>query len=466
VPIQSPEYAQVLNRQPRGFITWKGHEARVQVIDDGLWAQSLQRHLCHILFQTDRSLAAMHRYPGEAAAFQATTATIYGRLRFYPLVAAMERRPEDSHLATPGLDDLLRTHPQWVPAAVWAQEGKFRPLHGAESAESWFSPALPAGTVYDFAAREESLPDLRHLGNGELERLAQLAPWNFRIAERLVLTRGAARPSSRQFEAVLGKFLSFYRAALQEYPVIVRDNPGDYAANLGRMAELDPTLYTTLGAYHARHHQDDEAAQAYLKVIDARVTASAKVEACSWLADFYLGRGHTTEALAVGKLATDTGLASGWETMAIVLERLGRQAEAETLYQKIEEMYDDPSPLALFYSRQAWIPAYAAKQQAALTRLFPGGITAAQNSTHPPDRGVAVRRESGLAEAAGLCERDVVVAVNGQAAGSLEQYAYLRRAAGERNSVSLLVFHDGGYRELQVGENVELPLSELATYHR
>lgn len=470
LPAQSAAYARGLNREPRGFVSRRGHDRqpRLQVIDDGMWAQSLQRHLCHILLETDRSLAAVHRNPGESAAFEAATATIYGRLRLFPLVAAMERRAEESHAATPGLDALLRTHPQWVPAAVWGREAQFRPLRGAESAEGWFSPALPAGTVYDFAARVESLPGLQRLGHGELERLAQLSPWNFAIAERLVLTQGAARPSSREFEAVLGKFLSFYHAALRQYPVIVRDNPEDYAAALSRMATLDPTLYATLGAYHARHHQDDEAAQAYLKVIGAHVAGRAQAEACGWLAEYYLGRGRRTEALAVGKLATDTGLASGWETMALVLERLDRQEEAEALYQKIEELYDDPSPLALFYARQAGIPLYAAKRQAALTRLFPKGIVQGpdQNSTHPPDRGVTIRHESGLAQAAGLRERDVVVAVNGQAAGSLQQYAYLRRAAGERNPVNLLVFHEGGYRELHVSEDVELPLSELATYHR
>jgi hypothetical protein len=32
--------------------------------------------------------------------------------------------------------------------------------------------------------------------------------------------------------------------------------------------------------------------------------------------------------------------------------------------------------------------------------------------------------------------------------------------------VDLLVFRDGEYRQLRVAEGVDLPLSELATYHR
>ena len=69
------------------------------------------------------------------------------------------------------------------------------------------------------------------------------------------------------------------------YPILVRDNPGKYAATLAQMAELDPALYPALGAFQARHDQQDEAAQAYLKVIELHLPGTARAEgpwAGSW----------------------------------------------------------------------------------------------------------------------------------------------------------------------------------------
>ena len=195
------------------------------------------------------------------------------------------------------------------------------------------------------------------------------------MAQRLVRAQAAAHPSTLQFQAVLGPFSRYYRSAWQKYPEMVHDTPEVYVAALRQMADLNPELYATLGDYLARHAHPEAAAEAYASLLDRRVSPATLAESAAWLSGYYGSRQRTAEALAAAHLAENTGLPVGLQAMAQLREGVGDLPAAEALYQRVEEMDEDPVPLLRFYERNApkappyelsWAPNWRAFFQAAL----------------------------------------------------------------------------------------------------
>ena len=192
--------------------------------------------------------------------------------------------------------------------------------------------------------------------------------------------------------------------AWEHFPELVRDNPETYAAALRKLAELDPELFPTLAEYLARHHQDEQAAQAYLEIVQRRMGGQAYHDGMDWLADYYMDRSRPDEALAVGRLAEASGSPAGLRTMARVQERLANPARAEALYERVEEVFDDPSPLTGFYARQATPESEleAARRRGAGLPSEASPSRPIWRKSTPPVRGVALRQASAGGSAAGF----------------------------------------------------------------
>ena len=154
--------------------------------------------------------------------------------------------------------------------------------------------------------------------------------------------------------------------------------------------------------------------------------------------------------MTIAEQMADAYSAKGLETMAGLLEKMGRDQEAESYYQKIQERYEDAGPLDAFYGRLGRTkPAYAAKAQAVERAVFPGGmeaITLAQLSGKPVD-GVLVTGENSLSNACGLKSGAIIVGIDGQHVHSMPQYAYVR-AMKSTPDLDLLVYQNEHYKAI------------------
>ena len=136
--------------------------------------------------------------------------------------------------------------------------------------------------------------------------------------------------------------------------------------------------------------------------------------------------------------------------MAGLLETMGREDEAESYFQKVQERYGNPGPLLGFYGRQAGKnPAYAQKLKAAEHEVFPRGIetaTLAQLSGQPAD-GVRVKEDNELSRRSGLRAGAIIVGLDGKRVHNMDQYDYVRALTADPK-MELLVYQHNRYQEL------------------
>ncbi len=120
-PAQAPEVAKLLNSSTESLVSGDGPaDARVSVIDHGLWGHFLQRHLCHTICRTGDHLRATAAYPETVSAFCASTSIVYRHLKLMPLAAVASGDPAWLQNAAPAVAALLKQHPDWVPEKVWS----------------------------------------------------------------------------------------------------------------------------------------------------------------------------------------------------------------------------------------------------------------------------------------------------------------------------------------------------------
>lgn len=132
------------------------------------------------------------------------------------------------------------------------------------------------------------------------------------------------------------------------------------------------------------------------------------------------------QALTLATESAEVGSWQGLVTLAYLYERLGRPRDAESLYVKSAERYDNPSQLFGFYYRtvhnrqqmefekgwKTWLP-----------KVFPEGLQPAPTSmTAKPAHGVIITKDSALVRKAGIQAGDIIVGLEGWRVDNLRQY--------------------------------------------
>jgi hypothetical protein len=120
-PVQSAAFAKVLNTGVEPGVTGENvASATVKVIDTGLWAHFLQRHLCHIICRTGDHLRRTAAMPELVPAFSQSMAAVYRHLKLVPLAAVQSGDRDWLRSAAPAVASLLRQHPDWVSGKIWS----------------------------------------------------------------------------------------------------------------------------------------------------------------------------------------------------------------------------------------------------------------------------------------------------------------------------------------------------------
>ncbi len=466
------ELAPALNALPAPCVTSEPAGPAVRVISWGHWAQFLQRHLCHALYHQHRFFARVWCVPEYARRFAAEAAEKYGELRFFPFVQRLSSRTLEEYLpAVRACAQVVRDHPQWVPAALWnllweAPQGvPLEPAADVPNIIEWHRHNPPPHAAYRVADRLNHSSLVRSGDSPErFEALRRRAPYDPEII-RLYLylkhrTYGEGLPVET-LEAAYGPLLEYSVPVLQLVARRVQKDPGAFERFMSRAAERNGRYYFNLGYYFAERNDVPRAVKYYELGVARCRDLVAVASSVDWLVVHYFETGRVAEAERLADLAAEVYSYNGLKTKADLRFRQERYAESFDLYRQMAERYDLPNlnfNWWVVYRQDTGRADFDAEIEKRQDLLFPNGRqnVSLRDLRERPEAGVLVQAESEPLRAAGLKKGDIIVGLQGTRVDTVAQFLYLRTKLPQ-NQLNLLVWDGARYREV----TVNLPEGEL-----
>lgn len=444
-------------------------EAVVRVIDWGRWAGFLQRHLC-------QQIAAEARHDwnlGASTAAKAETLRAagerFGLLRLYPIVLRTAAVDEaDYRRAMDAAAVLVREHPEQIPAVAWYRLDE-KPDTWAKkpmaSAATWFTLHVLPGTIFD--------QDHRTLRPNHTAPLAWLERWKshrpydawllmglaYSRAEAEARSKGLAddRPSFESAVRILGPLMDYDLSANNRVATYLSLTPPQSVAVTTRMCDANVDRCQALANTLLRAGREAEAEQVYERWVEGAVDRVAVSGGLTWLVRYYADTDRLDRAMELAAMAAATGSAIGLETLAHLLDRQGSYEQAEEIYERIADRYENSDGyLGAFYRRMArrsGDAAYEARAASALTDDFKQGIesVSVEAQTTAPVDGITFGRFGARASRIGVRADDVIVGVDGIRIHNTWEYQLAARFAEPAAApMELLVWRDGRYQALKL----------------
>jgi len=428
----------------------------VAIIDWSLWAAFFQRNLCDWLV-----IGADHfrnlGLPDDERDWNAHADASFAELRLYPLVLrhrARERKDFDA--AVERGRALIMQSPQLVTEANWRRLVNGRPfdapITNVPPEAAWFVPAIPVGTTFDMKNRAWGIDGNWSLQRADVATLHAMAPYSHELVWEILCERYGEpipRPPAEVVHKEMGGFESYDVKAMDLELAMLDEHPDDYLPVAQRICAVDASMCGRQADYLLDLGREADAARVYERLVEGsrdRVSVSSSV---AWLVHYYHDTGRRDRALEIAQMAADTYSGSGLETLADELDRLGRDEQAEAVYQKIRERYDDSRPLLSFYLREARREGRPLNNDrtASLIRKFFGeaGLQVSNGPpAGPPVDGVHVYSLGLSARSRGLALEDIVVALDGYRIHNTEQYVVVKWSRDD-DEMALLVWRDGKY---------------------
>jgi hypothetical protein len=450
--VADSDLARALDAPPDRCVTPAGPRA----IGWGLWAAFLQRHLINAVWITDyhwRSMLSMH---DSADRLTSGYALRFGSLGLFPLIAV---RIDLEAKRTPGrIDDLVAlvaTAPERVnPYQWWSMDVRMQRAGVPRSLPAvapWFTAGAHRGTTHDAWGRYYAcvLPQ----GAAAIRAYHALSPLDFDAAFARAALEYNDQPAVRELEQLFGPRMEYDVRALDRVATAAAADLRALGSILQRKCALVAGQCFAYAHYLVETGQDDRAAIAYRRGIDATADAIDAAHNARWLMNRLLDRGEIDSARALAEMAGATGSGDGLATLARFHERAGRPDAAEPILQAIVERYGSGhgEMLTALYYRNRRDPAYSRRFEEAARKVFPGGLERVDIASLPPAPrdGVVIAQTGGFARRNGLQVGDVVVALDGYRVQNTAQYSLIRLFTDDP-TVSLVVFRPGGYREMKV----------------
>ena len=451
-----------LNVLPGRCLT-RGSDARihVRIIDWGQWAMFFQRHLCHAIQQNFYLMNTMWSVPDDAKKFSAYCDEAFGGLTLYPFVRRYNCTDVESYHKA--VDDGLKltvAMPQFVPADCWNEicyTVSFAPWYLPNAnphINEWHNHNPPPGTDYDLHPRLNH-PSLVARGDAlaKFEQLHELAPYDCRISGWIMKKKYNDKPTFQQAMDLYHNVMPYSLTALRWVAGTLYDQPSQYEEYMTRAAELDPSCYYDLGNFHVNHNDLDKAAGFYQKAYDADPDRVRAASYALWMVRYYLKHNNTDRA---ARIAGEAGMVYsflGLEAQAVFYETTSNYDAAFDWFSKIEERYNDSTPLLDFclrYKESTGDQRYQPEVEKRVQKMFPQGVqkVTLNDFKKAPADGVMLDGQSALMEAAGLKKDDVIVAVYGIQVHNVTQYTYERDAI-DTPELDLIVWQGDAYRAIK-----------------
>jgi Tfp pilus assembly protein PilF len=450
-----------LNELPERCFTRTGGEVHVRIIGWGQWADFLQRHLCHAIQQDFYFMESMWGVPDEAKDFAGKCDKAFAGLRLYPFVRRFDCTDEASYHQS--VDDGFKVTvatPQLVPAECWnwlCYQVNFAPWYKPNPnphVNEWHKHNPPPGTVYDLHPRLNH-PSLTGRADAvaRFEQLHVMAPCDCRIINFLLKHKFNGKPSYEQATNLFQAVLSYSLFAMRTVANTVYGQPEQYQKLMLQAAKLDPTCYYELGDYEIARQEEDQAAQ-YIDQACAADPDSVRVSnEAIWRVRYCLKQGQIEKARQIADDAGEVYSARGLEAKAIFMEQTTNYDGAFEWFAKVEERYDDSTPLLDFCERYKNLTGdtrFEPEVKKRLKKLFPNGIekVAVADFHGAPADGVSIKQQNALLTAAGLRSGDVIVALNGTRTHTFDQYIYVRSSL-TGSELDLIVWQGSAYHEIK-----------------
>ena len=452
------ELVKALNVMPERCFSQSGDGTHVRVIGWGQWAAFLQRQLCHAIKEDFDMLQYKWGVPDDAQDFAAKMGAAYGKLRLYPFVQRFDCTDEKAyHQSVDEGTPVTVNTPQLVPAACWDilfSATYFAPRYAPTPnphVNEWFHHNPPPGTVYDLSPRFYH-PSLTDRPITVFEKLRELAPYNFLIADWIADKKYQGHPTYDQAMDLYGKGLRYSTRAISQVANTVTNQPDQYEKIMLEGAKLSPVFYYDLGAYFFDHNDGDKSMQYYDQACDVDPDRIRASNYAVWRVRNYMKKGQTDKARQIADEGAEVYSSRGLQAEALFFEMTSNYDEAFAWYSKVNERYNEPLPLFCFCMRYKILTGdnrFDADAQTASHAIFPKGIeTVSLGDFHgAPTDGVLVAQENDRTKAVGLRQGDVIVAVYGFRMHDFNQYTYAREwSAGPE--LDLIVWQGDGYHEI------------------
>jgi len=451
-----------LNELPeRCFTTESDGAVHVDIIGWGQWADFLQRHLCHAVQSNFDFLQNKWGVPDDAKTFASKCNQNFSGLRLYPFVERFNCIDVDSYHKS--VDDGFKvtvTTPQLTPAECWnwmCYTVDFAPLYHPNPnphINEWHHHNPPPGTVYDLSPRLNH-PSLigRPDALAYFEKLHDLAPYDFRIIDFILKKEYNDHPNYDQAMGLYRGLLPYNIIAIETVADTVRDQPEQYEKLMLHAAQLDPICNYLLGDYEPNRHEEDKAAEYYVKSCDADPDSVRVASYAPWRVKYYLKKGDMKKAKEIADYAGEVYSNDGLQAEGIFFEMTSNYNEAFNWFRKIEDHYDESGPLMSFCLRYKALTGdtrFDAELKKRMDELFPQGIekVSLADFQGPPADGVLIREQTDLLTSAGLRKGDVIVALGGERTRTFAQYTCLRDSLSDP-VMDLIVWQGGAYHEIK-----------------
>lgn len=459
-PADQAAFLESLDEQPQRLVTRSPMgQASLAVLGWGLWADRAQRHLLYELAVGAWSREGLLGLPGEAHAFADRSRERFGRLGLYPVVLRGHARDAAQYRqAMAAVRELAIRSPERLTGGHWElfrMKEEYAPVpRDLPDENTWFRPALPAGTLLDAEGRLAVLRALQALGAEGMGTLRALAPHNVALARAAASRQPGGKRSVADLVPVYGPVADFNVGVMGKLADAAWYDPAGFRERQGALCEVVPEKCFLLGYRLAEMGFPDEAALAYQKGFDRandRVQASNE---CRWLVDYYFDHGQAGKAEAVAREAAAVYSERGLFTMARLMERMGQLREAEEHYRRILDRYDEADALVGFYYRQARLQkkvAYEPRLRDALARALPSGLQPLDRAAlpSPPTDGVVVKKENDNTKRCGIKWGHVIVGLDGFRVPDLRAYE-VTLALSQSPRLKLVVWRGKSYDDVEV----------------
>jgi hypothetical protein len=378
-------------------------------------------------------------------------------LRLYPIVARWVARTPDQYVqALEGARPLVDTMPHVVTAAAWnafldppdfAARVQLFPLE-----ERWFTPHVPAGTLFDLGSRSLR-PGCRRPPSVEQARAwAAEAPYDYWTRWSAEWYPVTGQPAVRDLKRALGPLLDYDQHALAHLLEHVTTSLDEQIITAGRLCKVSPSRCDSLASRLLRAGRDVEARNAYEAWIRGTRDAVAVSNELTWIVRYYQSHGNPERGMTLAKMGADTGSFDGLETLAHALDRTGQYAEARAIYEEIATHYHTSRPLGAFCLRQGTRVGdtlLEARGMELLRQDLPGGMEqlALRALDAVPKDGVAFETFGPRPAATGLQAGDVLVGIDQWRIRSIPHYWIATRLSHD-DQTTLTVWRRGSYKQL------------------
>ncbi len=436
-----------------------GEQDERRVLDWSIWAAFYQRHACQSLIEVLSYFWYRGDEAGELSA-KREMGRMFGRLTLYPVVERWTvRNAKDYEEAMAHARPMVESAPYLITATAWDLLLKKPPFtartHAFPLEASWFTPAVPSGTAFDLGSRSLRPGCPRPPTREQARAWAIEQPyehWTVWAEAFLALDQG--KPSYGVVRKAFGPLLEYDVVALLKVTDYLQLSAEERTAVNERLCQLSAELCNKLAAWHLLGDRERDAVAAYERWIRNARDRVMLSNGLTWISRYYFETGRQERAEVITREAAETYSRSGLQVHAELLERSGRESEAEELYRRISDRYTYTVPLGGFLMKKALRTKDAALEAKAgelLRPIFPDGpqrvVMYALPAGAPPD-GITFAEYGPRPAKTGLQPRDVIIGVDDWRVHNPDQYAAASRfRAGE--TMTFTVWRDNRYQQVK-----------------